>query len=236
MELYARVRRAVQAEGISEREAARQFGLARETVRKMLRYSIPPGYRRQQPARRPKLDAWVGIIDQILEQDKAQSKKQRHTAKRVFERLREEHGFPGGYTIVKDYVRLRKLSQREMFVPLEHPPGEAQADFGEAQVVIGGVERKAHYFVMELPQSDDCFVMAFPAETTEAFLAETRVLQAAGRWVQVHWHSLGTKHGRGGVRTIHWGQIKRLPHLREAGRGGEAYWQQRLFDLGSSEG
>ena len=123
MELYARVRRAVQAEGISEREAARQFGLARETVRKMLRYSIPPGYRRQQPARRPKLDAWVGIIDQILEQDKAQSKKQRHTAKRVFERLREEHGFPGGYTIVKDYVRLRKLSQREMFVPLEHPRG-----------------------------------------------------------------------------------------------------------------
>ena len=63
VELYARVRRAVQAEGISEREAARQFGLARETVRKMLRYSIPPGYRRQQPARRPKLDAWVGIID-----------------------------------------------------------------------------------------------------------------------------------------------------------------------------
>ena len=51
------------------------------------------------------------------------------------------------------------------------PPGEAQAGFGEAQVVIGGVERKAHYFVMELPQSDDCFVMAFPAETTEAFLA-----------------------------------------------------------------
>ena len=170
VELYARVRRAVQAEGRSEREAARQFGLARETVRKMLRYSIPPGYRRQQPARRPKLDAWVGIIDQILEQDQAQSKKQRHTAKQVFERLREEHGFPGGYTIVKDYVRLRKLSQREMFVPLEHPPGDAQADFGEAQVVIGGVERKAHYFVMDLPQSDDCFVMAFPAETTEAFL------------------------------------------------------------------
>jgi hypothetical protein len=71
---------------------------------------------------------------------------------------------------VKDYVRLRKLSQREMFVPLEHPPGDAQADFGEAMVVIGGVERKAHYLAMDLPQSDDCFVMAFPAETTEAFL------------------------------------------------------------------
>ena len=170
MELYARVRRAVVVEKMSEREAARQFGLARETVRKMLRYSAPPGYRRQQPARRPKLDAWVGAIDQILEDDKALGKKQRHTAKRIFERLRDEHSYTGGYTIVKDYVRLRKLSQREMFVPLEHPPGDAQADFGEAMVVIGGVERKAHYLAVDLPQSDDCFVMAFPAETTEAFL------------------------------------------------------------------
>jgi hypothetical protein len=57
-----------------------------------------------------------------------------------------------------------------MFVPLAHPPGDAQADFGEAMVVIAGVERKAHYLAMDLPQSDDCFVMAFPAETTEAFL------------------------------------------------------------------
>ncbi len=79
MELYARVRRAVVVDKMSEREAARQFGLARETVRKMLRYSVPPGYRRQQPARRPKLDAWIGAIDQILEHDKAESKKQRHT-------------------------------------------------------------------------------------------------------------------------------------------------------------
>jgi len=69
------------------------------------------------------------------------SGKQRHTAKRIFERLRDEHRYTGGYTIVKGYVRLRKLSQREMFVPLEHPPGDAQADFGEAMVVIGGVER-----------------------------------------------------------------------------------------------
>jgi len=170
VELYARVRRAVVVDKMSEREAARQFGLARETVRKMLRYSVPPGYRRRQPARRPKLDAWVRTIDQILEEDQARGKKQRHTAKRIFERLRDEYRYPGGYTIVKDYVRLRKLSQREMFVPLEHPPGDAQADFGEALAVIGGVERKAHYLAVDLPQSDDCFVMAFPAETTEAFL------------------------------------------------------------------
>jgi transposase len=112
VELYARVRRSVVVEKMSEREAAKEFGLARETVRKMLRYSVPPGYRLQQPARWPKLDAWVGAIDQILEKDKARGKKQRHTAKRIFERLRDEHAYTGGDTIVKDYVRLRKLSQR----------------------------------------------------------------------------------------------------------------------------
>ena len=170
MELYARVRRMVLVEGKSERETARIFGLARETVRKILRYAAPPGYRRQQPVRRPKLDQWTGTIDQILEDDKARPRKQRHTAKRIFDRLKDEHAFRGGYTIVKDYVRLKRLQQREMFVPLAHPPGEAQADFGEALVVIASVECKAHYFCMDLPQSDDSFVMAFPAETTEAFL------------------------------------------------------------------
>jgi hypothetical protein len=62
------------------------------------------------------------------------------------------------------------LRGREMFVSLTHAPGEAQADFGEALVVIAGVEQKAHYLAMDLPHSDDCFVVAFPAETTEAFL------------------------------------------------------------------
>ena len=170
VELYGRVRRGFYVEGKSERQLAGEFGLARETVRKMLKYSAPPGYRRQQPAKKPKLGPWVGVIDHILEEDRERPRKQRHTAKRIHERLRQEHGFSGGYTIVKDYVRLRKLSEREMFVPLAHPPGDAQADFGEALVVIGGEERKAHYLAIDLPHSDDCFVMAFPAETTEAFL------------------------------------------------------------------
>ena len=67
MEFYAAVRRSVYVEGLSERAAARRFWLARETVRKMLRYRLPPGYRRAQPIRRPKLDAFTGIIDQILD-------------------------------------------------------------------------------------------------------------------------------------------------------------------------
>ena len=171
MELYAAVRRSVHVEGLSERAAARRFGLARETVRKMLRYRRPPGYRRGQPARRPKLDAFTGVIDQILREDQARPKKQRHTATRIGERLRAEYGFTGGDTIVKAYVRAQRLGGQEMFVPLTHPPGDAQADFGEALVVIAGVEQKAHYLVVDLPHSDDGFVQAFPAETTEAFCA-----------------------------------------------------------------
>jgi len=170
VEIYGRVRRAVRVEGRSQRAVAREFGLSRETVRKMLRYAVPPGYQRQQPIKRPKLGPWLGIIDAILEDDKQRPVKQRHTAKRIFERLKEEHGFTGGYTIVKDYVRTATLRAQEMFVPLTHPAGEAQVDFGEALVVIAGVEQKAHYLAMDLPHSDDCFVAAFPAETTEAFL------------------------------------------------------------------
>jgi len=170
VEIYGRVRRAVRVEGRSQRAVALDFGLSRETVRKMLEFAVPPGYRRLQPVRRPKLGPWIGVIDAILDDDRQRPPKQRHTAKRIFDRLREEHQFTGGYTIVKDYVHTATLRSQEMFVPLVHPPGEAQADFGEALVVIAGVEQKAHYLAMDLPHSDDCFVAAFPAETTEAFL------------------------------------------------------------------
>ena len=170
VEVYLRVRRAVMVEGMSIREAAREFGLHRDTVRKMLAYSVPPGYRRQTPPHRPKLEPYTGVIDQILQKDHSVPKKQRHTAKRIFERLRDEYGFDGGYTTVKDYVRGHRRRTQEMFVPLSHAPGHAQCDFGEALVIIGGVERKAHYFVLDLPYSDGCFVKAYPAETTEAFL------------------------------------------------------------------
>ena len=91
MEIYGRIRRAVLVEGKSERTVAREFGVARETVRKMLRYAVPPGYRRQQPPKRPKLGPWLGVIDAILEEDKSQPAKQRHTAKRISDRLRAEY-------------------------------------------------------------------------------------------------------------------------------------------------
>ena len=171
VELYGRVRYAVRIEGISRREAGRRFGIDPRRVAKMLSFSVPPGYRRSRPPARPKLDSFVGLIEAILVEDKARPAKQRHTSKRIFERLRDEHGYVGGLTIVKDYVLAQRQRQREVFVPLRHDPGHAQADFGEALAVIGGVERKIHFFAMDLPHSDAGFVQAYPAETTEAFCA-----------------------------------------------------------------
>ena len=170
VESYAAVRRFVFVEGHSRREAARVFGLNRETVAKMCRFSLPPGYTRKEPAAKPKLGPLLPVIDAILAADQAAPVKQRHTAKRIFERLRDEHGFAGGYTVVKDHVRLCRARGRETFVPLAHPPGHAQVDFGEAIGVIGGVRQKIHFLCMDLPQSDACFVKAYPRETTEAFL------------------------------------------------------------------
>jgi transposase len=169
VEIYQRVRRACHVDGMSVREAVRQFGLHRKTIKKILGFSIPPGYRRSRPIRRPRLEGFTGIIDAILLDDKTQPKKQHHTSKRIFERLQKEHGFGGGYTIVKDYVREKTLRSREMFVPLIHPPGHAQADFGEAVVVIAGVKQKAHFLAMDLPHSDACFVKAYPTECSESF-------------------------------------------------------------------
>ncbi|WP_438975396.1 TRAP transporter large permease subunit [Roseicyclus sp.] len=120
MELYKKVRLAC-AEGMSKRAAAKHFNISRGTVEKMLAFSVPPGYRRDKPIRRPKLDGFTEFIDAWLEADKAVHRKQRHTAKRIWERLQAEHGFTGGYTIVKDYVRDRERRTREMFVPLTMP-------------------------------------------------------------------------------------------------------------------
>ena len=127
VEIYVRVRRACMVEGMSVREASRVFGLHRDTVRKMLAYSAPPGYRRQDPPRRPRLEPFTGVIDAILEADRQVPRKQRHTAKRIFERLRDEHGFDGQYTIVKDYVRERRRRTQEMFVPCPTRPATPSA-------------------------------------------------------------------------------------------------------------
>ena len=110
MELYRKVRLAC-SEGMSQREAARHFDISRDSVRKMLSFSSPPGYRREKAIKRPKLDGLTEIIDAWLEADKAVHRKQRHTAKRVFERLRDEHQ-PS--TIVTDRLQSYRAAMKDI--------------------------------------------------------------------------------------------------------------------------
>ncbi|HUU99028.1 MAG TPA: IS21 family transposase [Phycisphaerae bacterium] len=170
MELWTEVRRRVLTDELSKRAACREYELSWHTLAKILVHDEPPGYRKKQPRKKPKLEVFLPIIHQILEDDRSAPKKQRHTAWRIFERLRNEHGFSGGYTIVKDAVRSWRQGHREVFLPLSHPPGEAQVDFGEATIKLAGAETKVALFVMTLPYSGAIFVQAFPRECTETFL------------------------------------------------------------------
>jgi transposase len=105
-----------------------------------------------------------------LEGDRKAPKKPRHTARRIFERLRDEHGYHGGLTIVKEAIAAWRTRSAEVVVPRAHPPGEAQVDFGEAQVLLDGQPTRVALFVRTLPDSDATFVRAFPRGCTEAFL------------------------------------------------------------------
>jgi transposase len=155
---------------LSQRAACKEYGLGWHTLKKILAHDEPPGYRHAQPREKRKLAPFLPIIHEILTADRQAPKKQRHTAKRIFERLRDEHGYQGGQTVVKDAVRTWKQSHQEVFLPLSHPPGEGQVDFGEATIRLAGQETKVALFVMTLPYSGAIFIQAFPRECTETFL------------------------------------------------------------------
>jgi transposase len=169
MELWSEVRRHVLTGELSKRQACQKYKLHWDTLTKILGHSEPPGYRKNSPREKPVLGPFVAIIHQILEADRKAPPKQRHTAKRILERLRDEHGYCGGRTIVQEEVHRWRQRSAEVFMPLKHPPGEAQVDFGSATVVYRGQERKAAVFVMSLPYSDALFCQIFPRECTETF-------------------------------------------------------------------
>jgi len=168
MEQWNEIRHRVLVNKESKRQILRETGMHWKTLEKILTHSQPPGYRQKQARGKPKLGGFEERIEQILQADQQMPKKQRHTAKRIWERLREE-GYPGGYTSVKERVRLFRQLNQEVFMPLRHIPGEAQVDFGEALARVAGHLRKIHFFVMGLPHSDGVFVMAFERECTETF-------------------------------------------------------------------
>ena len=167
-----RVRRMREIEGLSLREISRKTGWHRDTIKRLLEQGAPPGYQRQQPPRRPVLGPFIPIIDRILQHDKEGGvpRKQRHTAKRLWDRLRAEYGYRGGYTQVCDYVRAAAQRTQEAFVPLAFPPATAQVDWGEAVAIENDVVRKVCLFVLTLPWSNARFVAAFPRPTLEFFL------------------------------------------------------------------
>ena len=171
VDVYLRVRRAVMMDGMSIRETAWTFGLHRDAIRKMLSYSVPAGLSPAESAKEAQVGALHRRYRPILEDDLRRPRKQRHTAKRIFERLRDEYRFDGRYTIVKDYVREHRRQTKEMFVPLSHPPGPPSATSARPWWSSAAwSERPPHCFVLDLPHSDGCFVKAYPAESTGAFL------------------------------------------------------------------
>ena len=169
MEQWTDIRQRVLVGGESKRSILRETGMHWRTLEKILNHSQPPGYRQAKPRKRPMIGPFEGRIEQILKADLQIPKKQRHTAKRIWERLRDEEEFTGGYTAVKDAVRRLRGVTKEAFVPLKHPPGEAQVDFGHALINLEGRLRKLPFFVMALPYSDAVFVAAFERECTETF-------------------------------------------------------------------
>ena len=126
---YERIRRMVQIEGKTQRQAAEESGHSRNMIAKALTHSRPPGYRRQKPPPRPALDAFLAIIDAWVAADGQQPRKQRHTGTRIYARLRDEYDYTGSVSAVRRYLAQCKQRQGEVFFPLQFDVGEeGQAD------------------------------------------------------------------------------------------------------------
>ena len=159
--MYEEVRKLVLVEGLSKREAAKLYGINRRTVAKMCKHATPPGYKRKKGKIYPKIGDYREKIELILKEDLKVGKKQRHTSKRIYERLKKEDGYKGSYDAVRRYVSEHKEVKKEVYIPLKHEYGTAQCDFGECIGIINGEEVKISYIVMTLCKSGDIFTKAY---------------------------------------------------------------------------
>jgi len=205
---YELIRRRHFVDGLSVRAISRQLGHSRKTIRKALALGTPPGYRRRQPVASPVMDPVTGIIAAWLEQDRMRPPKQRHTARRIYERLRDEHGFAGSASTVRRYVAKLKATGKEVFMPLQFDPGEeAQVDWHSGWIIENGVERKAQFFCMRLCYSKASFVTAYEHGDLVSFLdAHVRAFEYFGgvprRLAYDNLKSAVTHVGRGRDRVL----------------------------------
>ena len=167
-----RIRWAYYREGVGLRALSRAFHVSRKTIRRALADPGPWTYRESQPRAKPVMDAVAPIVRQWLEEDRSRPRKQRHTAKRIWERLCEEHGFQGGASTVRQWVRENGRPPLDVVtLPLAHDPGaEAQFDFGEAQAEIAGELRTVHIFCARLAHSTRDVVVAYSQKDRAAWL------------------------------------------------------------------
>ncbi|MCA1700726.1 MAG: IS21 family transposase [Actinobacteria bacterium] len=175
VELFWQIRRDYEYEGLSKRELARKYAVHRRTVREALGCAVPAERKRPEGRPAPALGVHRALIDEWLIADRDVPRKQRHTAHRVWRRLVDEHGARVSERQVRRWVHQRRLALGELvdevFVPLVHDPGgEAEVDWGQADVVLGGVQVTVFVFLMRACFSGASFVIAFTRETQQAFL------------------------------------------------------------------
>jgi transposase len=174
VEQFEAIRRDHAREGLSVRALARRHGVHRRAVRQALESAVPPAKRSPSSRPAPKLGAFGVVIDAWLDGDREAPRKQRHTARRIWQRLVAEHGAEVSERQVCRYVRRRRRQLGEVdegFVPLASDAGvEAEVDWGEAKIVLRGEQVDAHLFLMRPCFSGASFVCAFESETQQAFL------------------------------------------------------------------
>ncbi|MGE5608247.1 MAG: IS21 family transposase [Bacillota bacterium] len=170
MDEYLQIR-LLHRDGLSIRQIAKRLGHSRDTVKKALIQATPRPYTRTQPVVYPKLGRFIPLIEQILKDDESAPRKQRHTAQRIFQRLRDEHGYSGQYDQVRRYVAAHRKRQRETHLLLDHPPGSRlECDFGHIQVDFPEGRRLVPVLLAVWSYSQYPFAIALPDETTGSIL------------------------------------------------------------------
>lgn len=173
VEDYEAIRRAYFVEGMSIRAIRRKLGYDRDTIRKAIVQSAPQGYQLKQPREAPVLGPFKEKIDQLLKESDQQRRKQRYTAHRIYELVVEQAGYNGSEGSVHNYVsrqRKKQKGKKDSYLPLEFDPGmDAQVDWTEAEVILGGVRQIVQVFILRLNYSKVRFVMAFPFQKQECF-------------------------------------------------------------------